>query len=514
MAAIAVGVLVVTGITTVGLARNASERNAIRHLEEQAPDVREQLIRLVGSLRARIAAGESGVGVGRLVTSVLRVTGGTVLTVDDEGTITEGVAAIAGTDLGPDAPIPGGGSVRSRLGSRLRRLATTTTVPGTDPGGGINELPADLRLSNFDAAALRAGERQTGVVDGEAFIAEPIRVGDNATAVLVLTESVDANAVSRARGFFLIGAALALVAAVVVSYFLARRLTRPLAAMGATAGEIAGGNLSARVDLGDHPDDELSDLARSLNGMATELETARLAERQFLLSVSHDLRTPLTSIRGYADALTDGTIPASDEQRRAGSVIAAEADRLARLVADLLDLARLDAHQFSLSPRPFDVAADVRTAVDAFRPAADELGLHLEVEAPRSLSMHADAERVAQIVANLVENALKYATSRITVEVGGPGADGVVELRVRDDGPGVDPSEVHQVFDRLYVSRSVPGRSVGTGLGLAIVGELSAAMGGSAAVEPATGGALFVVRLPAAAPPDAVAGTRTGAAST
>ena len=96
------------------------------------------------------------------------------------------------------------------------------------------------------------------------------------------------------------------------------------------------------------------------NAMAAELELARHGERQFLLSVSHDLRTPLTSIRGYADALTDGTIPANDEERRAGAVIAAEANRLERLVADLLDLARLDAHQFSLcrrvrstSPRPF-----------------------------------------------------------------------------------------------------------------------------------------------------------------
>ena len=122
--------------------------------------------------------------------------------------------------------------------------------------------------------------------------------------------------------------------------------------MGTTAGAIAAGDLGARVDLGKHPDDELADLGRALNAMAAELEVARHGERQFLLSVSHDLRTPLTSIRGYADALTDGTIPATDEQRRAGAVIAAEANRLERLVADLLDLARLDAHQFSLSPRP------------------------------------------------------------------------------------------------------------------------------------------------------------------
>jgi two-component system sensor histidine kinase BaeS len=312
----------------------------------------------------------------------------------------------------------------------------------------------------------------------------------------VLTERIDSAAVRRARGFFLIGAVLALLAAGIVSYFLARRLTRPLAAMGTTAGAIAAGDLGARVDLGRHPDDELAELGRALNAMAAELELARHGERQFLLSVSHDLRTPLTSIRGYAEALTDGTIPATDEQRRAGVVIASEANRLERLVADLLDLARLDAHQFSLSPRPFDVGTTVRTAVDAFIPAAADLGVELVVEVPPELAAVGDPERVAQIVANLVENALKYARRTITVTVA---ADGVheVTIRVVDDGPGIGAGEEHRVFDRLYVSRTTPGRSVGTGLGLAIVGELATAMGGTATVEPADAtGATFVVRLP------------------
>ena len=266
--------------------------------------------------------------------------------------------------------------------------------------------------------------------------------------------------------------------------------------MGETAAAIAGGDFAARVDLGRHPDDELRDLARTLNGMGVQLEHARHGERAFLLSVSHDLRTPLTSIRGYAEALTDGTIPASDEQQRAGAVIAAEANRLERLVADLLDLARLDARQFSLSPREFDVDATVRTAVEAFLPAANELGIGLRIDAAARQPAVGDPERVAEIVANLVENALKYARAKIEVRVVASGS-GDIEMRVVDDGPGIDPAEVHHVFERLYVSRAVPGRSVGTGLGLAIVGELATAMGGSAAVDAATaGGAAFVVRLP------------------
>jgi two-component system sensor histidine kinase BaeS len=249
------------------------------------------------------------------------------------------------------------------------------------------------------------------------------------------------------------------------------------------------------VPTGHGPDDELSDLARALNEMAEQLEAARDGERQFLMSVSHDLRTPLTSIRGYAEAMVDGTIAATDEQRRAATVIAAEARRLERLVADLLDLARIDARRFSLHPSPIDAAGAVRTAVAAFHPAAADLGISLGLEAPPTVPMTVDADRLAQIVANLVENALKYARATVAVTLGADRRG--VELRVADDGPGVDPNEAARVFERLYVSRSTPGRSVGTGLGLAIVGELAAVMGGGATVEAGpTGGAVFVVRLP------------------
>lgn len=513
MASIAVGVLAVTGATTVALARRGAERTAISHLEEQAPAVSNQLRAFARVLRSREFNGRPTAGIDRLVSSVLRVTGGTLVTVASDGSITEGVAGLVGSSASgtvgattttqspasTGASTPSGLTPRQRLRARAQaRLGLTgsaTTAPAASSTV-VNQLPEGLTLEDLDAARLLAGKRQTGSVNGRAFVAEPIKVAPLGTPVLILTEKTDSAAVSRARGFFLVGGALALGAAMIVSYFLARKLTRPLAVMGATAGAIAAGDLAARVDLGEHPDDELADLARTLNGMAMQLEHARHAERSFLLSVSHDLRTPLTSIRGFAEALTDGTIPATDEQQRAGAVIAAEANRLERLVADLLDLARLDARQFSYSPRPFDIARTVRTAVEAFLPAAADLGIELSVESPDALPGTGDPERVAQIVANLVENALKYARSRIDVQVGAADARDV-EIRVRDDGPGVDPAEVHRVFERLFVSRAVPGRSVGTGLGLAIVGELAAAMGGTASVDQsATGGATFVVRLP------------------
>jgi len=212
--------------------------------------------------------------------------------------------------------------------------------------------------------------------------------------------------------------------------------------------------------------------------------------------VSHDLRTPLTSIKGYAEAIADGAAAGREQQTRAAEIIAAEARRLDRLVADLLDLARLDAHHFSLSPRPIDARAVVAEAVDAFRPEAANLGITLDLVGDGAVPADADPERLGQIVANLVENALKYARARVTVGV--IGGKGAVEVRVVDDGPGIDAADVPHVFDRLFTSRAEPGRKVGTGLGLAIVRELAGAMGGSATVEIVEGSETrFGVRIPA-----------------
>jgi two-component system sensor histidine kinase BaeS len=467
MAAIAVGVLLVTGAVTLGLARRGAATAARHQLRDRAPDLADELEQLGQRLRARRRQGVSGPGSGVLLASALRVSGSALVTVTPDGTLTEGLVGL-------------GEAAAERAGDALL-------------------LPPAVSEGDLDLERLAAGKEQVGRVGDAVFLARPLTTTPRGTPVLVLAQQIDSDSETRARGFFLIGSALAAGLAMLVAFVLARRLTRPLAAMGKTADAIAAGDLSARVELERHPDDELAELAHALNAMASDLEQARGLERAFLLSVSHDLRTPLTSIRGYAEALTDGTIPASDEQRRAGTVIAAESRRLERLVTDLLDLARLDARQFSLHPRAIDATVVVGTALDAFRPAADDLGLALDLDAAAPVPLTADPDRLTQIVANLVENALKYAVTRITVGVARVDGD-AVELRVQDDGPGIAPDDAPRVFERLFVSRDRAGRSVGTGLGLAIVHELAVAMGGSAAVaDTGAAGACFVVRLPLAA---------------
>ncbi len=302
-------------------------------------------------------------------------------------------------------------------------------------------------------------------------------------------------------GFFLIAAAIALLVAAVVGDRLGRRIARPLEEAEAATRRIATGDLDARVPTSTTADPELASLTTSINAMAENLARLRGLERQFLLSVSHDLRTPLTSIRGFAEAIAEG---ATDDDVRAASVIASEARRLERLVADLLELARLDARQFQFAPQLVNIAEVVTETAEGFRPAALDAGVELAVVVPDDATRlvgHVDPERLAQVVANLVENALKFANARIDVAIERGAHD--VMFAVTDDGPGIPPAEHARVFDRLYQpTRPTPAqpRKVGSGLGLAIVAELVGAMDGSVRASAGPdGGTRMLVTLPAAA---------------
>ncbi len=170
-----------------------------------------------------------------------------------------------------------------------------------------------------------------------------------------------------------------------------------------------------------------------------------------------------------------------EDPAAAATVISTEARRLERLVQDLLDLARMDADRFSLELHPIDAAAVAEQVADGFRPRAAEVGIGLEVSVGPSIWVEADHDRLAQVLANLLENAAAFAQSRI--EVGASNVDGVPMAWVTDDGPGIPTDQLDKVFERHYVSDRVEGRRKGSGLGLAIVAELAVAMGGGVRAE-------------------------------
>ena len=355
-------------------------------------------------------------------------------------------------------------------------------------------LPPGIDISLIDQATLA----RTGVISGNVgnvvFAAASTELAVIGPTVVVITRTANAGLGQSVR-LFLLASAVTLLAAGAVAVWLGRRLTRPVREASAATQLLATGQLDTRLPLPSVDDhDEMAELTRNINSMAASLERARVLEQQFLLSVSHDLRTPLTSIRGYAEAITDGAAP----PLQAAAVIRNEASRLERLVADLLDLAKLQAKGFSLSISPFELAERTRSDSSGFVPAAESRGVTLRCNTDSPVTVLADADRVSQIIANLIENALRYAHQSVVVTVAQQGGHGVVT--VDDDGDGIPAADLPHVFERLYVARDQPTRKESSsGLGLAIVKELAEAMNGrvlAGATE--SGGARFSVYLPLA----------------
>lgn len=281
-----------------------------------------------------------------------------------------------------------------------------------------------------------------------------------------------------------VGAALAALLALGI----ARRLAGPVRRLSEATKAVAAGESGARVPVEGH--DELAELSASFNAMADELAAAREAERTFLLSVSHELKTPLTAVRGYAEGLVDGAV----DPAQAGAVIGAEAERLQRLVGDLLELGRLERREFAVVLGSVDLGDVARRAVERFALRARELEVALEVDVAPDANASGDAERLLQAVSNLVENALRVTPAGGRVDVRARAG----ELVVADTGPGLAPEDLPRAFERFRLhDRYGRDRRDGSGLGLAIVRELVTAMGGTVAVDSAPGrGAAFTVRLP------------------
>jgi signal transduction histidine kinase len=367
-------------------------------------------------------------------------------------------------------------------------------------------LPDNLSAGNVDVSALQAGQTVSGRVGNTVYAAAPVTLSAaerekipklrhfEGTLAILLTQ--DVGGLGPSWGYFIVAGGAALLIAALVAWQMSRRMARPLVEAVEATDRIASGDLESRVPIrgSDYP--EFSKLAGSINDMAQSLEDSRARERHLLLAVSHDLRTPLTSIRGFAEAIKDGAIENDDE---AADVIIAESRRLERLVGDLLDLTKLEARQMSINLRPTDAAEVVGTTTEGFRPAAAKSGVQILTELPDygvDAPVSADPDRLAQLLANLLENAITFARTTVTVRI----SDGVgaCVVTVDDDGPGIAQGDLVRVFERFYRADRGPNRRMGSGLGLAIVAELAAAMGGTVRAESPVspnGGSRFVLTL-------------------
>jgi two-component system, OmpR family, sensor kinase len=286
----------------------------------------------------------------------------------------------------------------------------------------------------------------------------------------------------------LLAAALSLALGIVIS----RLLTAPLGRLTQAAQAVAAGDLSQCVEVRSR--DEIGELSGAFNGMTASLAAAETLRRNLMADVAHELRTPLTVVQGNLQAILDGVYPLEMAQVL---TLYDETRLLTRLVDDLHDLALADAGQLRLERAPVDLAALARAAVDQFTPAAEAAGVDLELAAADSgPEVEGDAGRLAQVLRNLLSNALRHTPRGGRVAVGVERAGGWARLQVADTGSGIAPEDVPHVFDRFYRGDRSRGRG-GAGLGLAIARQLVAAHGGRIEVaSPPGAGATFTVTLP------------------
>ncbi|MGB3717380.1 MAG: ATP-binding protein [Candidatus Promineifilaceae bacterium] len=393
------------------------------------------------------------------------------------------------------------------------------------PFFGTGGSPAPFRdlIQGEERAGLRGGS-PIAVVDSEGTVVIPgmgYQVGvvasesnrDDGTPILVNGEQVglllqgsnpigrtlagaEALFLSRVNRVLFIGAIGAAVVALLLGILLARTLSRPIRELTAATRAVALGDLEQKVPV--RSQDELGELATSFNQMSADLTKARELRRQMTADIAHDLRTPLSIILGHSEALSEGVLPPSSETYH---VLHEEAKRLSRMVDELRTLSLAEAGELDLVLRPISPEDLLARTVAAFLPQAEKKGVELVLDAGHDLpDVDVDPDRIAQVLDNLMSNALRFTPEGGRVQLSAKGDRGQVQLIVEDDGPGVPAEEVSYIFSRFYRGdKARSGQEGSSGLGLAIARSIVEAHGGriSAASEQGQG-VRFIVELPAA----------------
>jgi signal transduction histidine kinase len=327
-------------------------------------------------------------------------------------------------------------------------------------------------------------------------VANPIVTGQTGSdaigAIVVATRKTDVSA----RVYDLIerlalAGILGLLVAALLAGYLSRRIVRPVLQLSDAADAVARGDYDVKVPQ--RAPGELGHLSERFGEMASRLAEVEEMERNFLMSVSHELRTPLTAIRGHVSAIREGVVDDPAERAASLETVELEAQRLDRLVGDILDLAKLDTHRFTVMTEEVDMVQLVDQAYERFREEARRRSIDYRQDVRARPVITSDGDRVLQVVGNLLSNAF-HATpdgGRISLELAQ--RNGTVQVAVEDNGPGIRPEMRERLF-RPFVSQT----GGGTGLGLAIAKELSAMLGGSLVLESEVGrGSRFELSLPA-----------------
>ena len=421
----------------------------------------------------------------------------------------------------------GAGAANCRLDSPVDFVDRLNSIAPRYSGARLILLDADRRIvydsGGTQTAGLQVPITQSGhvasvyegqsTIDGETYLASAIKIVPArdplyaSYVVLAQPQSFVATAAAGDLASRLLEAGgAALVVAILLILVVNRSLTRPLTQLAAAAEDIAAGNYSRRVDI--KGQDELGMLGSAFNRMAEAVERARKIQRDFLANVSHELKTPLTSLIGFSQALVDGSLLTDTDRTRAATIVHEESERVLRMAQELLDLARVEAGTISLHITAVDLGGQLQQELEMVRPRADGRKLTLKLNFPDDIPpIAADVERLHQILNNLFDNAVKYAPDGAAVTASARLSGGGVETVVSNPTGPYRP-DPDRMFDRFY--RADPSRSAaagGVGLGLSISRELAGAMQGRLWADFDDGGNLRLhLVLPAsrrAAPADA-----------
>jgi signal transduction histidine kinase len=389
-------------------------------------------------------------------------------------------------------------SDRLLLLDRQRRVVWDSAA--TDTKGQVIAIQAARRVANVAEAQ--------PILDGQPYLAAAVALAPArdplGAAFLVVARpraSVTAAAASQLAPLLIGSGGAALLVAMLLVVLVGRTLTRPLTQLAEAAEDVAAGNYARRVGI--RGDDEIGKLGAAFDRMAEAVERARKVQRDFLANLSHELKTPLTSLIGFSQALVDGSLKGDEERARAATIVHEESERVLRMSQELLDLARVEAGSIVLNITAVDLGGQLQQELEIVRPRAAARDLRINLEVPADTPpVAADPERLHQVVDNLLDNAVKYAPAGSSVDVAVSVVGGAIETVVTNPA-GTHSPDPERMFERFY--RADPSRSGaagGVGLGLAISRELTAAMNGRLWADIDTEGNLRMhLRLPAASQP-------------
>ena len=373
----------------------------------------------------------------------------------------------------------------------------TTVGPLTE----ISDSRADPNIDvteDVALAAVRSEQIETGLGryggDEVAQAAAPLRqpaLEPEWVALYSRSLAGVAESTGLIRRQILVAGVLALAVSLLGGYLIARALSRRVRRLEEAAREVAEGNLSTPLPI--DSDDELGELTRTFNEMQEQLGRVERARREFIANASHELRTPIFSLSGFAELLQDEDLDRATREEFLQSM-REQIERLQKLAVDLLDLSRLDAGSLHLHPREVDLAELGQVVVGEFEPAVRQRGTSLDVRLPGGgVEAFCDPERVTQIMRILLDNALRHTPEGTRVTVSAGGENGAAEFTVADTGDGLGAHAPDQVFERFYTADAARG----SGLGLAIARELAERMDGRIKLHSRPGDTAFTLELPA-----------------